>query len=85
MFHHEFGAEMAHPHQHGAGKQGMQKQRANYPKAFKLEVVKSALRRPATNRIKPTCASYPGIEPCQVSTTRVVHCISLFAPASSPL
>jgi len=43
------------------------RKRAFYNEAFKLQVVKSALKRPPTNRIKPTCARFPGIEPCQVS------------------
>lgn len=40
--------------------------RMSYEPAFKLMVVKAALQRPANNRIKPTCANFPGIEPCQV-------------------
>eukprot|EP00966_Prymnesium_polylepis_P149691 3458049-Prymnesium_polylepis.2 len=42
------------------------KKRMSYDQAFKLHVVKAALQRPADNRIKPTCALFPGIEPCQV-------------------
>ena len=38
----------------------------SYDPAFKLIVVKAALQRPQQNRIKPTCAHVPGIEPCQV-------------------
>ena len=38
----------------------------SYDPAFKLMVVKAALQRPQQNRIKPTCAHFPGIEPCQV-------------------
>jgi len=42
------------------------RKRAFYDESFKLKVVCSALARPCNNRIKPTCACYPGIEPCQV-------------------
>lgn len=42
------------------------KKRMSYEPSFKLMVVKAALQRPPSNRIKPTCANYPGIEPCQV-------------------
>ena len=45
----------------GAGK----KKRTTYDHAFKLKVVRAALERPPNNRIKPTCAWFPGIEPCQ--------------------
>ena len=45
---------------------GTKKKRATYDQAFKLKVVKEALLRPPNNRIKPTCARFPGIEPCQV-------------------
>ena len=40
--------------------------RASYDLSFKTHVVETALQRPANNRIKPTCALFPGIEPCQV-------------------
>ena len=40
--------------------------RASYDLAFKEHVVRTALQRPPNNRIKPTCALFPGIEPCQV-------------------
>ena len=40
--------------------------RASYDLEFKHHVVQTALLRPANNRIKPTCALFPGIEPCQV-------------------
>jgi hypothetical protein len=40
--------------------------RASYDVEFKTHVVQTALQRPANNRIKPTCALFPGIEPCQV-------------------
>ncbi|KAL1525489.1 hypothetical protein AB1Y20_020345 [Prymnesium parvum] len=42
------------------------KKRMSYDQAFKLQVVHAALQRPTDNRIKPTCALFPGIEPCQV-------------------
>ena len=45
---------------------GRQRERAFYDESFKLAVVQSALRRPPNNRIKPTCACYPGVQPCQV-------------------
>ena len=41
------------------------KKRTTYDHAFKLKVVRAALERPPNNRIKPTCAWFPGIEPCQ--------------------
>ena len=46
------------------------KKRMSYDNAFKLQVVQAALQRPVDNRIKPTCACYPGIEPCQVRPPR---------------
>ena len=49
------------PSSGGAGK----KKRTTYDHAFKLKVVRAALERPPNNRIKPTCAWFPGIEPCQ--------------------
>mmetsp|Transcript_13333 Transcript_13333/g.27059 ORF Transcript_13333/g.27059 Transcript_13333/m.27059 type:complete len:307 (+) Transcript_13333:33-953(+) len=42
------------------------KKRVTYDQAFKLKVVRAALERPPNNRIKPTCARFPGIEPCQL-------------------
>jgi hypothetical protein len=45
---------------------GKPRKRMSYDPAFKLIVVKAALQRPQQNRIKPTCAHFPGIEPCQV-------------------
>lgn len=42
------------------------KKRTTYDHAFKLKVVRAALERPQNNRIKPTCAWFPGIEPCQL-------------------
>mmetsp|Transcript_30684 Transcript_30684/g.71366 ORF Transcript_30684/g.71366 Transcript_30684/m.71366 type:complete len:231 (+) Transcript_30684:53-745(+) len=42
------------------------KKRTTYDPSFKLQVVREALLRPVHNRIKPTCARYPGIEPCQL-------------------
>ena len=42
------------------------RKRAYYEEAFKVRVVVDALKRPVSNRIKPTCACFPGIEPCQV-------------------
>ena len=44
--------------------------RASYDLAFKEHVVRTALLRPQNNRIKPTCALFPGIEPCQVRAER---------------
>ena len=44
---------------------GAKKKRTTYDHAFKLKVVRAALERPQNNRIKPTCAWFPGIEPCQ--------------------
>eukprot|EP00965_Chrysotila_dentata_P249829 6209091-Pleurochrysis_carterae.AAC.5 len=46
--------------------QPLMKKRTTYDTAFKVQVVREALQRPVSNRIKPTCARYPGIEPCQV-------------------
>lgn len=45
---------------------GGPKKRKSYDLAFKIRVVEIALQRPANNRIKPTCALYPGIQPCQL-------------------
>ena len=52
------------PSSGGPGK----KKRTTYDHAFKLKVVRAALERPPNNRIKPTCAWFPGIEPCQADT-----------------
>ena len=40
--------------------------RSSYTVGFKRQLVMEALRRPAGNRIRPTCAQYPGVEPCQL-------------------
>jgi transposase-like protein len=40
--------------------------RASYDVDFKTHVVQTALQRPANKRIKPTCALFPGVEPCQL-------------------
>lgn len=37
-----------------------------YEAAFKIMVVQEALKLPASNRIKPTCRAYPGVEPVQI-------------------
>jgi len=42
------------------------KKRMTYDSDFKKHVVEMALQRPPDNRIKPTCALFPGIEPCQL-------------------
>ena len=49
---------------------GTKKKRTTYDHAFKLKVVRAALERPQNNRIKPTCAWFPGIEPCQAQHGR---------------
>ena len=48
------------------------KKRMSYDNAFKLHVVQAALQWLVDNRIKPTCACYPGIEPCQPWARRCV-------------
>ena len=40
--------------------------RTNYTVDFKRKVVRDALTRPLGNRIRPTCALYPHVEPCQL-------------------
>ena len=40
-----------------------QPRRHAYSAEFKLQVVREALQRPASNRIKPVCRLHPGIEP----------------------
>ena len=40
--------------------------RARYDDEFKAQVVREAMLCPEGARIKPTCARYPGVEPCQV-------------------
>ena len=55
----------------------VRKPRRVYEAAFKLEVITYALTLPATNRIKPTCRSYPGVEPVQGAhppSTRALPC-----------
>ena len=44
---------------------GPRRPRRVYEASFKLEVVREALKLPASNRIKPTCRAYPGVEPVQ--------------------
>jgi len=34
--------------------------------AFKLEVVREAMQRPVSSRIKPTCRNHPEVEACQL-------------------
>ena len=69
----------------GVQKPAPKKKRATYDQAFKLEVVKEALLRPPTNRIKPTCARFPGIEPCQViAPLRIPLAIQAHRPAPVP-
>jgi len=41
-------------------------QRQAYSVQYKLQVVREALRRPPSSRIKPTCREHPGIEPVQL-------------------
>jgi len=43
-----------------------QPRRHAYSAEFKLQVVREALKRPASNRIKPICRLHPGIEPVQL-------------------
>jgi len=42
-----------------------------YSAAYKLQVVRQALQRPASNRIKPTCRDHPGIEPVRARANRL--------------
>ena len=49
----------------GAGSSPRRPRRV-YEASFKLQVVREALKLPASNRIKPTCRMYPGVEPVQV-------------------
>ena len=51
------------------------KKRMSYSAEFKLMVVKEALQRPPDNRIKPTCANFVGIEPCQVRAHAWACCL----------
>lgn len=37
--------------------------RQSFTAQFKLQVIREALQRPATNRIKPTCREHPEITP----------------------
>ena len=46
--------------------QAARRPRKVYTASFKLAVVREALKLPASNRIKPTCRMYPGVEPVQV-------------------
>jgi len=50
----------------GNGSNQLRKPRRVYDASFKLMVVREALKLPASNRIKPTCRMYPGVEPVQV-------------------
>mmetsp|Transcript_53362 Transcript_53362/g.88610 ORF Transcript_53362/g.88610 Transcript_53362/m.88610 type:complete len:161 (+) Transcript_53362:31-513(+) len=40
--------------------------RPNFTLDFKIRLVREALQMPSNSRIKPTCARYPGVEPCQL-------------------
>lgn len=40
--------------------------RPNFKLDFKIRLVREALQMPPHSRIKPTCARYPGVEPCQL-------------------
>lgn len=55
---------------HSGGK--LKARRASYDITFKTHVVRTALQKPPNNRIKPTCALFPGIEPCQVRKWRLM-------------
>ena len=41
--------------------------RQSFTAQFKLQVIREALQRPATNRIKPTCREHPEITPVRAS------------------
>ena len=52
-----------------------------YDAAFKLKVVEQALKLPASNRIKPTCRMYPGVEPvCAPPHARIAPHIPSHVP-----
>ena len=42
------------------------RKRAEYPASFKCEVVRAAMQKPASCRIKPTAREFPGVQPVQV-------------------
>mmetsp|Transcript_13264 Transcript_13264/g.44225 ORF Transcript_13264/g.44225 Transcript_13264/m.44225 type:complete len:380 (+) Transcript_13264:49-1188(+) len=46
--------------------QRQRRSRTLYSAEFKLRVVREALARPETCRIKPTCRDHPGVEPAQL-------------------
>merc|ERR1712228_1068488 len=45
---------------------GKHSRRPNFKLDFKIRLVREALQMPVHSRIKPTCARYPGVEPCQL-------------------
>ena len=47
------------------GRQRVGPRRQAYSAEYKLKVVREALKRPPSNRIKPTCRDFPGIEPAR--------------------
>jgi hypothetical protein len=51
---------------------GVRRQRRVYDASFKLMVVQEALKLPASNRIKPTCRAYPGVEPVRTAARALV-------------
>ena len=51
--------------------------RRTYDAAFKLMVVRDALKRPVNNRIKPTCRAFPGVQPVRSALSDHEHALSL--------
>lgn len=50
----------------GSGVAAARRPRRVYEASFKIMVVREALKLPPSNRIKPTCRAFPGVEPVQV-------------------
>ena len=54
--------------------QRQRRSRTLYSAEFKLRVVREALARPETYRIKPTCRDQPDEEPARGRFSRASHC-----------
>ena len=55
-----------------------------YDASFKLHVVEQALKLPPSNRIKPTCRQFPGIEPVRACVSNRAHVWETARPDARP-
>ena len=75
-------AEVGRQRTGGVAKKPSKPRRQAYDAAFKLKVVREALQRPASSRIKPTCRDYPDIEPVRAPRGRGRHVRAVMRPGT---